>query len=115
MMRQKKIKKTDDIVLSITESADIIKHAYVTRQGLTKALFYVNTYFPLRNQLIKLEVYQLLNELTSLPDTEKQNYRFRNSRNAALSLLYRLLNDWDNALFYQEKRFAFLKKCNRNC
>ncbi|MBK7444343.1 MAG: hypothetical protein IPI65_23215 [Bacteroidetes bacterium] len=105
-----KIKKTDDIVLSITESADIIKHAYVTRQGLTKALFYVNTYFPLRNQLIKLEVYQLLNELTSLPDTEKQNYRFRNSRNAALSLLYRLLNDWDNALFYQEKTIRIFEE-----
>jgi len=105
-----KIKKTDDIVLSITESADIIKHAYVTRQGLTKALFYVNTYFPLRNQLIKLEVYQLLHELTSLPDTEKQNYRFRNSRNAALSLLYRLLNDWDNALFYQEKTIRIFEE-----
>ncbi|MGB4931544.1 MAG: hypothetical protein WBP43_16315 [Chitinophagales bacterium] len=105
-----KIKKTDDIVLSITESAEIIKHAYVTRQGLTKALFYVNTYFPLRNQLIKLEVYQLLHELTSLPDTEKQNYRFRNSRNAALSLLYRLLNDWDNALFYQEKTIRIFEE-----
>lgn len=105
-----KIKKTDEIVLSITESADIIKHAYVTRQGLTKALFYVNTYFPLRNQLIKLEVYQLLHELISLPDTEKQNYRFRNSRNAAISLLYRLLNDWDNALVYQEKTIRIFEQ-----
>jgi hypothetical protein len=48
---EEKIKKTDEIVLSITESAEIIKHAYITRQGLTKALFYVNTYFPLRNQI----------------------------------------------------------------
>ena len=107
---EEKIKKTDEIVLSITESAEIIKHAYITRQGLTKALFYVNTYFPLRNQLIKMEVYQLLHELISLPDTEKQNYRFRNARNAAISLLYRLLNDWDNALHYQEKTIRIFEQ-----
>lgn len=107
---EEKIKKTDEIVLSITESAEIIKHAYITRQGLTKALFYVNTYFPLRNQIVKMEVYQLLHELISLPDTEKQNYRFRNSRNAAVSLLYRLLNDWDNALHYQEKTIQIFEQ-----
>ncbi len=114
-----KIQKTDEIVSSIASSIDIIKHSYVTRQGLTKALYYVNTYFPLRNKAIRKEVLQLLAELKKVPDTEQQNYRMRNTRNAAISLLYRLLNDWDNAILYQEKTIRIIetldtRNLNRN-
>jgi len=114
-----KIARTDTLVNSITESADNIKHAHVTRQGLTKSLYYVNTYFPLRNEQIKVEVLQLLNELIAVPDTEKQSYILRNTRNAAISLLYRLLNDWENALLFQEKTIRIIEqmqaqKLNRN-
>lgn len=105
-----KIKKTDEIVLAITSSADIIKHSYITRQGLTKALYFVNTYFPLRNAEIKKEVFQLLKELKQVPDTEKQNYRMRNTRNSAIALLYRLLNDWEQAILYQEKTIRIIEK-----
>ncbi len=104
-----KIKKTDEIVLSITESAEIIKHAYITRQGLTKALFYVNTYFPLRDAAVKEDVNKLLEELKGIPDTARQNYRMRNTRNAAISLLYRLLGDWDKAIIYQEKTIRIME------
>lgn len=106
---EEKLKKTDEIVASITESAEGIKHSYLTRQGLTKALFYVNTYFPLRNPIVKKEVKTLLSELKKIPDSAKQNYRVRNSRNAAISLLYRLLNDWDKALMYQEKTIRIME------
>ena len=106
---EEKIKKTDEIVHSITESAEIIKHAYITRQGLTKALYYVNTYFPLRDVSVKEDVNKLLEELKAVPDTAKQNYRMRNTRNAAISLLYRLLSDWDQAIIYQEKTIRIME------
>ncbi len=116
---EEKMKKTEEIVFSITATAESIIHSYKTRKGLSKALYYVNTYFPLRNEKIKTEVMELLKELLEIPDTEKQNYRGRNTRNSAISLLYRLLNDWDNAILYQEKTMFIMeqldtKMLNRN-
>lgn len=116
---EEKMRKTEEIVYSITETAESIIHSYKTRKGLTKALYYVNTFFPLRNEKIKAEVLELLEELLEIPDTEKQNYRGRNTRNSAISLLYRLLNDWDNAILYQEKTMFIMeqldtKMLNRN-
>ena len=64
----------------------------------------------MRNENIKREVLELLDELLKIPDTEKQNYRGRNTRNSAISLLYRLLNDWDNALVFQEKTMHIMEK-----
>ena len=107
---EEKMRKTEEIVYSITETAESIIHSYNTRKGLTKALYFVNTYFPLRNENIKKEVLELLDELLKIPDTEKQNYRGRNTRNSAISLLYRLLNDWDNALVFQEKTMYIMEK-----
>jgi len=109
---EEKMLKTDEIVSAITSSADIIRHAYITRRGLTKALFYVNTYFPLRNAAIKEEVFVLLDELLEVPDTTKQDYRVRNTRNAGIALLYRLLNNWDKAIEFQEKTIRLMQSMN---
>lgn len=111
---KEKIRQTDTIVDAISECADIITHAQQARRGLTKALYFVNTYFPLRDTVIKTEVHALLDELKNIPDTVKQNYRMRNTRNAAISLLYRLLNDWDEAIRYQAKTIDIIEKVDAN-
>lgn len=114
-----KIRVTEDIVGNITKSADIIKHIYIARQGLTKALYYVNRHFPLRDATVQAEVHALLNELLAVPDDADQHYLMRNSRNAAISLLYRLLGNWDAAIIHQEKTIHIIeqldaKSLNRN-
>lgn len=105
-----KLHATEEIVDAITQSADIIKHSYIARRGLTKALYFVNRHFPLRDDAVKQQVYILLDQLLAIPDDPQQNYLMRNSRNAALSLLYRLLGDWDAAITYQEKTIRIIEQ-----
>ena len=105
-----KITATEEIVDAISHSADIIKHSYIARRGLTKALYFVNRHFPLRDDTIKQQTAELLNELLAIPDDPSQNYLMRNSRNAAISLLYRLLGNWDAAITFQEKTIRIIEQ-----
>ncbi|MFI5171425.1 MAG: hypothetical protein ACHQFW_03500 [Chitinophagales bacterium] len=102
----------------IKSNAEVILFRQIITDGHSRAVHLINSNFPLKDRDVKKEVESLLDTLLQINHTGALDNFSKNLLFAAISLLYRLLGDLDNAIRFQEKTIEImeeidLRKINR--
>lgn len=94
---------------NIIAASTLIVNREVIKLGHVKSIYWNNVYFPLRDEAVVLESTSLLQTLLQIDEHSIEDYSEKNLLYSALSNIYLLHGNIDNAILFQQKSVALME------